>query len=325
MSGVLSVLKVILSDEPNHPPMVVPTRMWQGVDSLDADEVMQLYREHGAIVFRGFRLTKKGFWKLGSQYCKSFVRNSSSGRKVISRDKRVQSVGLGGDLFPFHPEIARAPWRPDVAIFGCLKAPAKGGETLISDGCEMVRKMSPELRELLSSRQFHYWSPTTEESAKRWLDVDEVNEEVFERLSDKPPFRFKYDDEGNLFKIYIAPGLHTPMFSDDPCFGSFLLFARFFHKNKKFPTFDDGSMVSDEICRELNELAYSIAYSHKWEKSDVLMIDNTRFLHARPDFNDDGSRQIITQFGYLHQAKVSPEEELMPWRQKSVWLESDQV
>lgn len=320
------MLKVVHSAGPHYPPMVVPSRLFQSIDSLDVDEVLALYREHGALLFRGFRLTKKNFWTFGGQYCSSFVRNGSGGRSVISKDTRVQTVGCGGDLFPFHPEIARDPWKPDLAMFGCLSAPKEGGETLISDGCEVVKAMSPALRDELMKRQFHYLSTTSPEVCQRWLEIEDIDAETLERLKDKPPFRFTLNEDGSLLKLYVAPALHKPMFTDDLAFGSFLLFSRFFHSNKHFPVFEDGSEVADELCTTINELAYSVSYAHSWQKGDVLMLDNTRFMHARPDFNDDGNRLIMSQFGFLGSAPISAAElATQPWRQKPIWVESDQL
>ena len=46
----------------------------------------------------------------------------------------------------------------------------------------------------------------------------------------------------------------------------------------------------------------------EWRKGDVLMLDNTRFMHGRTAIRDPGKRRIATYFGYLRFARPDPEE-----------------
>ena len=53
----------------------------------------------------------------------------------------------------------------------------------------------------------------------------------------------------------------------------------------------------------------------KWRQGDVLMLDNTRFMHGRTAILDNAERQIATYFGYLKFALPNPEEPAEPiWR-----------
>jgi hypothetical protein len=52
-----------------------------------------------------------------------------------------------------------------------------------------------------------------------------------------------------------------------------------------------------------------------WQAGDVLMLDNTRFMHGRTAIVDPGERFIATFFGYLSFAVPDPEEPPnAPWR-----------
>jgi hypothetical protein len=63
--------------------------------------------------------------------------------------------------------------------------------------------------------------------------------------------------------------------------------------------------------------ADQIGVAISWEAGDVLMLDNTRFMHGRTAIRDPGERMIATFFGYVGFANRDPEEPLMPlWRQR---------
>lgn len=320
----VNTLKIIRPQRDDHPPIVVRERFWQGINSLDAEEILELYRETGVILFRGFRLTAENFRAFGDQFCTGFVRNRAAGRKDISKDSRIQTVNLGGTMFPFHPEISREPWKPDVIFFGCMGAPTKGGDTQLVDGVRIVRAMKPATREKLLQQKLLYQHPTTRESCARWLGIDNPDAETLAQMQDSKPFRFHINPKGNYIRAFNAPTLHRPMFIDEPAFGNHILFSRFRHNIRNFPLLADGSEIPEEQCQEINELAYSLCYTHEWQKNDLLMIDNTRFMHGRPEFIDDGARVILSQFGYLKCAKIADEDRAwQPWRNTPVWIEED--
>jgi hypothetical protein len=59
----------------------------------------------------------------------------------------------------------------------------------------------------------------------------------------------------------------------------------------------------------------AITLAVQWRAGDVLMLDNTRFMHGRNQILDGAERQIATYFGFLTFAKPGPGEILdAPWR-----------
>ena len=85
--------------------------------SLDELTIRQLYKEYGALLFRGFELDSGIFSSFTSRFCNGAAFNDSSGREVIDKENNIQTVNLGEVAFPLHPELARVPWKPDVCFF----------------------------------------------------------------------------------------------------------------------------------------------------------------------------------------------------------------
>jgi hypothetical protein len=53
----------------------------------------------------------------------------------------------------------------------------------------------------------------------------------------------------------------------------------------------------------------------QWQRGDLLMLDNSRFMHGRTAVVPDDVRLIASFFGYLKNAPRNPEEPVdPPWR-----------
>jgi len=110
------------------------------------------------------------------------------------------------------------------------------------------------------------------------------------------------------------------MFSDELCFGNFLLFARYLHKVKHFPVFEDNTVIPDDLVEKIRRVSERRTMPIKWQKNDLLILDNTRFMHGRNAIENSEERRIITYFGFLKFAKRSPDEGPNPrWRNPKVW------
>jgi len=105
------------------------------------------------------------------------------------------------------------------------------------------------------------------------------------------------------------------MFTEGPAFGNFLLFARFNNKRIGYPLLDDGNAVPDSWLEAIRDTGETLKAEVAWRPGDVLMLDNTRFMHGRTAITDPGERLIATFFGYLGFALPDPEEPPDPiWR-----------
>ena len=104
-------------------------------------------------------------------------------------------------------------------------------------------------------------------------------------------------------------------FDARPAFGNFLLFARYHVGRRDFPLLEDFTPVPDAWTEAAQAAGEALTYAHSWLQGDILMLDNTRFMHGRRAIADARERHIVTYFGYLADAPRNPEEPPDPiWR-----------
>ena len=73
--------------------------------------------------------------------------------------------------------------------------------------------------------------------------------------------------------------------------------------------------VPEEWLQAIKATGDRLTAAIDWQQGDVLVLDNTRFLHGRTAITDAAERQIATFFGYLAFAVPDPEEPTDPiWR-----------
>jgi len=290
-------LKIQLPQDKEILVQVTPTDT-TNLEELDNQQIRELYRQHGAILFRGFEVNIASFTKFTDRFCDRYVHNESPGREVLSQDGRVQTVNLGHLRFPLHPELSREPWQPDVAWFACEQANELQGETTICDGIDAAKAFSSEVLEHLKTNALLHQIPTTLRWCAQFFGRRELNLDQVMALSNPELFEFALIN-GELNRCYTRPMLHKPMFSDEWAYGNFLVFARRGLRVRHFPCYPDGNEVPDELVDEIEKITNELAHEIKWQKQDLLMLDNTRIMHGRNPIGDPENRRILTQFGYL--------------------------
>jgi hypothetical protein len=301
--------------EPGRPQVLIEATGEASILDIDPSLIVALYKAHGALLLRGFEIGVPQFNRFARQFCSTSMVNESPGRQPIDVQNSVYTVDGGTGPFSLHSELSREPWKPDAAFFGCLSAPSRGGATTICDGVELVRAMPETLRGALEGRRLLHINGTWPELLEFWLGTAKPSDELLANPPSFCPYQFRrFEDE--ILRFFTRPALHRPMFIDAPAFANFLLFARFNNKRIGYPLLDDGQPVPDPWLFEIRAIGARLTAQVVWQTGDLLMLDNTRFMHGRTAILDSAARLIATFFGYLNFASVDPEEPPHPlWRQ----------
>jgi alpha-ketoglutarate-dependent taurine dioxygenase len=287
-----------------------PTSNTDTLLNLSSDTVIPLFKRHGAILFRGYKVCPNDFYSFSSRFTVQDCLSPAGKRKLLNKKFGIQTVNLGSAAFPLHSELSQDFLKPDVCWFYCLAPPFQNGETLICDGCEIVSNLSSESRNMLSKRMLLH---STQMSLKNF------NVRVKHRYGDwkqalmDPEIQLAYSlrSPGLLRRLLLGrkrsisqhsliPCLHKPLFSEKLAFGNFLLFSRVRHRCLVYPTFEDGSHIPEKLVAEIKEVSDSLTIPITWRIGDLLMLDNTRFMHGRNCVDHGCKRMIYTRFGKIN-------------------------
>lgn len=282
--------------------------------AVPADRIMDLLRAHGAILLRGFGTDLATLSAFTAQFCSGSVFNESPDRQLLDAGRNIQSVNGGTAAFPLHPELSREPWKPDVYFFACLAPPRALGATTVCDGVELVRQLPAALRDALAARRLRYVQPAPAPVLEYWLGTPTPGDTLLAAPPAHCPCGFARVGD-MVVRYFTRPVLHRPMFTDAPAFGNFLLFSRYHNNRPGFPSFDDGQPVPDDWLAVVKAIGEGLTAAVAWQRGDLLMLDNSRFMHGRTAVLPDDGRLIASFFGYLKDAPIDPEEPVgAPWR-----------
>ena len=313
-TGQKPIMAEIIAPAEARPFVTIVAAGESGPLDIDPGLITRLYRQHGALLLRGFAADLDGFRRFAERYCIASVFNDSRGRVVLDDANNIQSVNRGVAPFPLHPELSREPWRPDVCFFGCLNPPRREGATTVCDGVEIVRHLPADVRRALEGRRLLYAQPAIIEELDYWLGTANPSDAQLSAPPAGCPYFF-WRAPAMIVRAFTRPALHRPMFTDAPAFGNFLLFARYCLGTKDYPLFEDGSQVPDSLLAVVKSVSDRLTAPIVWQKGDLLMIDNTRFMHGRTAIRDAEERLIASYFGYLRFAVPDEEEPAdAPWR-----------
>jgi len=274
--------------------------------SLDPAEFAQLFRQRGALLFRGFPGDSASFVEFTQRYSQNFSTYQGGGfrigflnRQSIGGDPTLLSTTGHTQGFPIelHGEMYYIKQRPELLWFFCANAPAKAGETTICDGVELLRLLSPEVRELFASRRVTYIRHLRSQEWQTTYQTEDL--EVVRQFCRENDMTLQVRADGSIetrftcSPLITSPSLHQPAFINSIVQSYLIEWAvtsGWLQENIKglqlehppiVVRFEDGSRIPDKIIDEIREVSERITLNVSWKNGDVLMIDNMRALHGR--------------------------------------------
>jgi alpha-ketoglutarate-dependent taurine dioxygenase len=280
-------------------------------DSMDLTLVENGIKDVGIVQIRGYDLDLLGFEKLTRVFCKEF-------HMVAARHdfKAKEGDSYSTEVVPYnftlmsHTEGTFQPLAkgiPDLCFFYCIVPPSeKGGETTLVDGKLFLEHLPSDILDKFLKHGITYemtWDK------KRWQNEFgfETIEELRSYLSSIDNVRYRLDgDSLNLFYTtkaitrsrdgsdVFATGMlaHLPEFNH-PNYEGIFVYSN--PTNRVY--FGNGEEISSEIINMLVDIQDQIQLKHRWQPKDVIIIDNTRFLHGRTSTERDCERRLVSRFG----------------------------
>jgi alpha-ketoglutarate-dependent taurine dioxygenase len=282
---------------PPHPFPLIVARPGDRLQTIDRDIVIECLKLFGGVLFRSFPIGLEGFHAFVQSYSKRRIKYPAANRGDVSSEYQVQTAPGFGAL-RLHSELSHSPFRPDLCWFYCVRRPSLGGETLFCDGSLLVAHLAKGAAAFLQCRMLRY---TKNISLQAWQQLAGVSapQEIEEFFNVDPRAQCFEVATNQVRQDFITPILHFPKFIDRRVFANNILY--YFRKGMplRYPTLDNGSLLPEKLICEIDESARKCTYELHWRDNDLLILDNTRFMHGRRKVIDP-NRVLWTQFSYAN-------------------------
>lgn len=309
-----------------HKGSQLPLVFRPAVDGMDLAEwlrgnsgyVESRLLKHGALLFRGFGLsTAEEFGgcvaALGGEPI-AYLERSSPRQEVAGRVYTSTDYPADQSIFP-HNEHSYSLKLPLKLYFFCETPASAGGETLVGDTRRVLKRLSPRLVRSFEEKKYVYvrnfggGMGVSWETAFQTSDRSKVEAYCRENL-----IEFEWRDDGRLKTRQFRPAVlrhprtgerawfnHATFFhvsTLDPAVGGVLLDSFDEEELPNQTYYGDGSAIEPEFLDEMRSAYQAEMWPVRWQKGDLLVIDNVLTAHARAPYA--GPRKVLFAMNDLY-------------------------
>ena len=270
----------------------------EDIRKLDYNLIVKLFEKSGLILFRDFNIKYNEIVKLTDLYTESYA-NDALRRASRMEHKEIRNVDYGNKEMALHSEASFSPNWPEIVWFFCNEFNTNGrGTTTLCDGIKLWDNLSYETKNffLLNPIKYKLKIPVGEKKigkkTKKWfLNYQGAGDGLLD-LSN-----------GILNITQIRFAVHPSRLHNKMCFSNHTLYKDTDPTIIEWGTIN-GNKIPQNISDETNKKSKDITYDLNWQKNDLVMIDNKRFMHGRKAFEKGDKRDLVViqtslaNFGY---------------------------
>lgn len=267
------------------------------LQSLDTGFVQECFAWEGCLIFRPSSCSLSEFVDFTERFSRGFIENPGQLRDVVGEQGTLQTVNRSMEPLPLHSEMTYLPHplKPEILWLYCEKPALSGGETNLCDGRVLAEFLLNSAWADECTRSVRYRKVYGPYAWQKFSGVSEkkILMEAFEAWGISQWFRFK----GDLLTMnHVVPILTPGLFGGGRNFVTQIIHDMI--RARKKPIFSDGSLVGQAFFQALRNVSQSMMVTHQWREGDVIMVDNSRFLHGRAA--QDSARKIRTRISYAN-------------------------
>jgi len=285
---------------------------WYRNNKVDIEGHLQT---KGAILFRGLAMASlEDFDYVTGAIKDRFVNyiDGFSPRTKLSKNTYTSTEYDADFIITLHNELSFSNKWPAYLFFFCLQPAESGGETVIVDGREIIKKMRPELLQEFNEKGVNYIRNlhNGQGLGPSWQETYETeSREIVEEFCRKGNIHFEWKDDGGLKIIYKKDAfLNHPITGEQVWFNQVdqfhpchlqkdiyeMLMELHSHDEPSLPmygSFGDNSRIDEQKVHEVQKTINDLSSLVRWKKGDLLLLDNVLIAHGRMPFA--GERKII--------------------------------
>jgi alpha-ketoglutarate-dependent taurine dioxygenase len=254
-------------------------------------------REGGALLFRGFPVSSARFKEFTESHGENFVvHHNIAQRDYVEEDRTFATVNKGRAAIGFHNELSVSPYSPDAFWMHCEVPSRRLGKTGVVDGIAVLKSLTKLTRRFWAEQKFVIKKSYSKEAwtarwarpraeVEQWLDTIGRRRGIVEFAFAPPP-------RETLTYTYAFPAIRASRLSGYEVFCCGLL------DSPEQYLLDGGTPPPKSCVVEVTHAIYQNSYWIDWQVNDVLVVDNTRYMHSREAFDED-TRKLFVRYSDL--------------------------
>ena len=290
----------------NHEGLILKNNNSLNISDINIEEIKFFFEKYGIIVFRGFDFEPKKLTFFTDIFTETYAADALRRSSRFGK-KNIGNVDYGYDQIDLHSEASFAPAWPEIIWFYCVVPTAgKGGTTTLCDGTVLWQKLSLEAKTFFLSNPIIYKLkiPVVDKKPgkgkKPWLLNNPGVSDCF------------LDWDTGLLNLALSRyAVHESRYSNRLCFSNHLLIDLVSEDQLISRTLLNNKKIPSKIFSEIKTKSDNFTYDFSWEKNDLMMIDNKRFMHGRRGYDKKDSRDIVNiqsakaSFGYGFTTRIA--------------------
>lgn len=252
---------------------------------LDKQAIIDLFKAEGVLLFRGFDTNVETFTQFSNLFSTNFMDYTGGvfNRKIINGDKTVLTVNDFKHEIKLHGEMYYQQNIPLMLWFFCAHPAWQDGETIVCDGKKLFNLLSDSVKDIFQNKKLKYSAHFPKEEWQKRYKTNDLS--VLQEICHSNNIQVQVNSDESVSLHYVCRGIHLSKFGGEQVFINSLLPAKIISPDNV--CFDDDSEINENLISEISKIAEKITVEICWQKGDILMIDNTRFMHGRRAFADD--------------------------------------
>jgi alpha-ketoglutarate-dependent taurine dioxygenase len=296
-----------------HGGLLIEAPETASLAQLERDWIIEQFKSAGLLLLRGFQPDDAQFYAFGRRFAARFLIDPMPGRVSQEVATELQTVAPGDQTLNLHYEYGITPFQPDVLWLYCARPARAGGATTVCDGIRIWQHLSAGTRELLERTRIEYTLTLPRQSWSGFFGVRELGAAARQRLAQMlapiAGLEHRLDYRDTLTLHYRAAAIGPSKFTGRTAFLATILPGVYLD----FPParLDGGGEIPAALLQQILDASAELTIALAWQPGDVVMIDNTRWLHGRHAFRDP-QRRVLSLCAYANFDPVSAAMKPLP-------------
>lgn len=273
----------------------------------------------GGVLLRGFGIRAVSeFNKLSTLISPNLLDyvNRSTPRTKLGGKIYTATEYPADKKIPFHNENSYSLSWPNKILFFCVIAPENGGETPIADSRYVFNQINKKIVDEFNNKKILYVRNYTSGIDLSWQEVFQTENKIdVEKYCYENSIDYAWQHPSNrdtdlVTKQICQATLKHPVTGENIWFNQAHLFNIWSLEEADRNTlianlgkdalprntyFGDGTEIDPEYFKHINEAYEQEKIEFKWQKGDVLILDNMLMAHSRNTFF--GDRKVVVAMG----------------------------